>query len=173
MFNTMAKSRLNAWSTTEKFDYVDGQHDGFERLKDPVTHWCRIVIVKPAFWLVGDELTAKGNHQFDQYWHFGPEADVAQAGDLSATARYRNGAGLVVRPAFTDGLTSKQYHGSEDPIQGWVSYDYAVKVPAPVLQYSKRGEQGATLATLPVPFKGEAPDAMVRAVSKIEYEVTF
>ena len=63
MFKTKAKSTLHAWSSTEKFDYVDGSHDGFERLADPVTHRRRIVFVKPAFWLVVDELTAKGQHQ--------------------------------------------------------------------------------------------------------------
>lgn len=58
-------------------------------------------------------------------------------------------------------------------MQGWVSYDYAVKVPAPALQYSKKTEQGVTLATLLVPFKGEVCDVTVKAVSEIHYEVTY
>ena len=61
---------------------------------------------------------------------------------MSVTAGYENGAGILVKPLLTDGLSAQQYHGSEDPIQGWVSYDYAVKVPAPALQYSMQSRAG-------------------------------
>ncbi|MDB4516404.1 heparinase II/III family protein [Crocinitomicaceae bacterium] len=171
MFKTKAKSTLHSWSSTETFDYVDGSHDGFERLADPVTHRRRVVFVKPAFWLVVDQLAAKGKHQYDQYWHFGPEATVTEVQDLSVTAVYENGAGILVKPIFTDGLSAQQYHGSETPIQGWVSYDYAVKVPAPALQYSKKADRGVTLATLLVPFKGEAGKTTAKALSDSHYEV--
>jgi hypothetical protein len=172
MFKTKAESTLKAWSSTQRVDYVDGLHDGFERLPDPVTHRRRIVFVKPAFWLVVDELTAQDQHRYDQYWHFGPEAKLTENADLSAQADYDNGAGILVKPLFTEGLSAQRYYGSEEPTQGWVSYDYAVKVPAPVLQYSTESKQGVTLATLLEPFKGEALDVTVKAVSEIQYEVT-
>ena len=57
-------------------------------------------------------------------------------------------------------------------MQGWVSYDYAVKVAAPALQYSKTAKQGTTLATLLAPFRGKAPDVTVKAHSETQYEVT-
>ena len=173
MFKTKARSTLHAWSSTETFDYVDGSHDGFERLADPVTHRRKIVFVKPYFWLVVDQLSAQGQHRYDQYWHFGPEAEVAEARDLSVTAGYQSGAGILVKPVLTDGLSARQYHGSEEAIQGWVSYDYAVKVPAPALQYSLESKQSVTLATLLVPFKGEAPAVAAKAVSDSQYEVTW
>jgi hypothetical protein len=172
MFKTKARSTLHAWSSTEKYDYVDGSHDGFERLDDPVTHRRRILFVKPRFWLVVDDLTARGQHQYEQYWHFGPEAEVIQAPDLSVTARYKNRAGIQVTPVFTEGLSLTRYQGSDDPIQGWVSYDYAVKVPAPVLQYGKRADKGMTYATLLVPYQGEGINAAVKALSGNQYEVT-
>ncbi|MBN1361105.1 MAG: alginate lyase family protein [Sedimentisphaerales bacterium] len=171
MFRTKARSTLHAWSSTDVFDYVDGSHDGFERLADPVTHRRRIVFVKPKFWLVVDDLVAQGEHTFDQYWHLGPEADVELA-DLSVTGICRNGAGILVKPIFVDGLKLQRYHGSEDPIQGWVSYDYAVKMPASTLQYRQKRSGGTTLATLLVPFKGQAETVEVKAVSPVRYEVT-
>ncbi|MCF7974968.1 MAG: heparinase II/III family protein [Phycisphaerae bacterium] len=173
MFRTKAKSTLQAWSSTGCFDYVDGSHDGFERLKDPVTHRRRVVFIKPRFWLVVDELTAGARHQYDQYWHFGPDAQMTEDQDLSVSACYKNGAGILVKPILTDGLSLKQYCGSSDPIQGWVSYDYAVKMEAPALQYSKAAEQGMTLATLLVPFVGKAPDATVKALNESQYEVAY
>jgi hypothetical protein len=172
MFKTKAESTLRAWSSTDRFDYVDGSHDGFERLNDPVTHRRRVVFVKPRFWLVVDELTAGAQHRYDQYWHFGPDAQVTQDKDLSVTACYNTEAGIVVKPVLTDGLSLQRYRGSSDPMQGWVSYDYAVKVEAPALQYSKTANRGATLATLLVPFKGKAPDVSVKALGETRYEVT-
>ena len=172
MFKTKAESTLRAWSSTDKLDYADGSHDGFERLGDPVTHRRRIVFIKPAFWLVVDELAAQDQHRYDQYWHFGPGAKLTENGDLSVQGNYANGASILVKPLFSDGLSAQQFCGSEEPIQGWVSYDYAVKVPAPALQYSTESKQGATLATLLVPSKGEAPDVTAKAVSEIQYEVT-
>ncbi len=172
MFKTKAESTLHAWSSTDRFDYVDGSHNGFERLSDPVTHRRRIVLLKPRFWLVVDELTAGARHQYDQYWHFGPQARVIRDNDLSVTAIYENGAGILVKPILSDGLSLKQYRGSTDPIQGWVSYDYAVKMEAPALQYSKTAGQGTTLATLLIPFGGKTPDVTVKAYCKTEYEVT-
>jgi Heparinase II/III N-terminus/Heparinase II/III-like protein len=172
MFKAKAESALLAWASTDRYDYVDGSHNGFERLSDPVTHRRRVVFVKPRFWLVVDELTAGGQHQYDQYWHLSPEAKVTQGPDLSVTACYGNGAGIVIKPVFTDNLSLQQYRGSSEPIQGWVSYDYAVKVAAPTLQYSKTAEQGTTLATLLVPFGSKASDVTVKACSEIFYEVT-
>ena len=171
MFKHWANSTMNVFSSTDKFDYVDGSHDGFERLDDPVTHRRRVVFVKPGFWLVVDDLTGKVSHKYDQYWHFGPEAKTVDGPEQSVTATYENGAGIVVQPLLADGLTLRQYNGSEDPIQGWVSYDYAVKVPAPALQY-RREAAGTTLATLLLPLKGQAGDVSARAVSAVEYEVS-
>jgi hypothetical protein len=171
MFKTKAESTLHAWSSTERFDYVDGSHNGFERLSDPVTHRRRIVFVKPWFWLVVDALTAGARHQYDQYWHLGPEANVDQDQDLSVVALYDNQAGILIKPILTDGMSVQQHRASTDPIQGWVSYDYAVKVAAPTVQYSKTAKQSTTLATLLVPFKDKAPDVTVRAHSETQYEV--
>jgi hypothetical protein len=173
MFKTKAKSTLHAWSSTNTFDYVDGSHDGFERLADPVTHRRKIVFMKPAFWLVVDELSAQGQHRYDQYWHFGPEAKLTENGDFSVKADYGNGAGILVKPLFTDGLYVQKYCGSEEPIQGWVSYDYAVKVAAPTLQYSRQADQSVTLATLLVPMKEPAGDVSAKAVSDSQYEVAW
>jgi hypothetical protein len=172
MFKTKAECTLHAWSSTDYFDYVDGSHDGFKRLNDPVIHRRRVVFIKPRFWLVVDNLTASAQHQYDQYWHFGPDAQIAQDQDMSVTACYKNEAGIVVKPVLTDGLSLQQHRGSNDPIQGWVSYDYAVKVEAPALQYSKTDHQGTTLATLLVPFQGKAPDVTVKVIGKTRYEVT-
>jgi hypothetical protein len=158
MFKTKTRSVLHCWSTTERFDYVDGRHEGYHRLHDPVTHRRRILFVKPYFWLVVDELTAADGHTYDQYFHFAEGAELSSGESHAFIARYPNRAGILVKPLFTDGLRAETYLGSTDPIQGWVSYDYAVKVPAHTLRYSRETDRGARFVTLLAPFQGQ-PDA--------------
>jgi hypothetical protein len=157
MFKTKARSVLNCWSTTERFDYVDGRHEGYQRLHDPVTHRRRILFVKPYFWLVVDELTAEGRHTYDQYFHFAEGAELTKSESHTFTGTYRNRAGILVKPLLTEGLQAEIFSGSIDPIQGWVSYDYAVKVPAYTVRYSKQTDGGARFVTLLAPFRGQ-PD---------------
>jgi hypothetical protein len=156
MFKTKARSVLNCWATTARFDYVDGRHEGYHRLPDPVTHRRRVLFVKPHFWLVLDELAAGARHTYDQYFHFAAGADLSPVEGLAFTGGYQSGAGIVVAPLITKDLEARTFCGSTDPIQGWVSYDYAVKVPAPVVNYSK-GDSATTFATLLVPFHGQPP----------------
>lgn len=173
MFKTKANSTVRCWSSTDQFDYVDGSHDGYQRLSDPVTHRRRICFVKPHFWLVLDELAAKEEHIFAQYFHFGPEASLQQAGDLTLTASYSNGAGIVVKPVVAKGLALERFKGSTDPIQGWVSYDYAIKVPADAVRFSRQVKAGTAFATLLVPFKDRAVDTSVALRGDRAFTVGF
>ncbi len=149
MFRTRARSRLNCWATAGKFDYVDGQHDGYTRLADPVAHRRRVLFLKPRFWLVLDELDAAAGHTYDQYFHFAPDAHVERAGDFTFAARYPSGAGITVQPLITEGLEA-------DLIPGWVSYDYAVKLPAQTAQYTKHATGPTAFATLLTPCRAGA-----------------
>jgi len=173
MFKTKAKSTLNCWSTTEKFDYVDGSHDGYQRLNDPVTHRRRICFIKPYFWLILDELTAGANHIYDQYFHLGPDSELIDSGELTVTAKYKNGAGIVIKPLLIDGVKIEYFKGNTDPIQGWVSYDYAVKVPTNVIKYSKQNNKTTCFTTLLVPFKNKPGDYGVEVADKNVFEIQF
>lgn len=170
MFKTKANSEVRCWATTDKFDYVDGSHDGYQRLADPVTHRRRVCFIKAGLWLILDELTAKGEHAYDQYFHFGPEAAVSEC-DLTVTATYKNGAGIVVKPLMTEDVKLKRFNGSTKPIQGWVSYGYAVKEPAEAVQYSKSARGGTRFATLLVPFKNNAPVCTVHIIGSDIFKI--
>ncbi|HUX59345.1 MAG TPA: alginate lyase family protein [Bacteroidales bacterium] len=171
MFKTKAKSIQHCWAATDKFDYVDGSHEGYHRLGDPVTHRRKVCFIKPDFWLILDELTAGDKHTYDQYFHFGPDAEISNGDKLEVTAKYKNGAGIVVKPVNTDNLKIDHYKGTMDPLS-YVSYDYAVKVPAPVVKYSKE-DKTTHFATLLVPFKNKPAGYKVEAISKNEYKVIF
>jgi len=172
MFRTKARSVLNCWATTDRFDYVDGRHEGFHRLADPVAHRRRILFVKPHFWLVVDDLTASDKHTYDQYFHFAEGADLTAGPSQSFIARYANRAGILVKPLETGGLRAETYNGGTDPIQGWVSYDYAVKVPAHTICYSRETGHGAQFVTLLAPFQGEPGAFAIEPCGNLAFRVS-
>lgn len=173
MFKTKAQSKVTCWSSTETFDYVDGFHDGYKRLSDPVRHRRRVCFIKPNFWLVVDTLEAASEHLYEQYFHFGPEAVIREGTGLSVTATYKNGSGIVVLPLMSDSLRRKRFMGQTDPIQGWVSYDYAVKTAAEVVQYSKQLKGDACFATLLVPFKDKSVACSAEMVESGLFKVRY
>lgn len=171
MFKTRAKSRVKTWATTKRFDYVDGMHDGYQRLKDPVTHRRRILFVKPCFWLLVDDLKAKEKHQYDQYFHFARGAEL-EISELQVTANYGGKAGISLIPVNGSKLSLDRYKGSTDPIQGWVSYDYGIKEAAEVVKYSIQAES-IQMATLLLPFGTEPENCRVESIEKDVFEVRF
>lgn len=138
LFNTKAVPVCKTWVASRSFDYFDGSHDGYERLREPITHRRRVLFVKPDYWIVVDDLTGIGKHAFDQYFHF-PEKTAVQLDPqtLRAVVKYGDDVWLTILPCAVEGISASIVEGSENPIQGWVSYDYGIKLPAPVLRYAK------------------------------------
>jgi hypothetical protein len=129
--------------------------------------------VKPHFWLILDDLTARTQHTYDQYFHFAPQCRIQESENFTLTALYQNGAGLILKPLLTESMRFARFHGSLNPMQGWVSYDYAVKVPAEAVRYSKRVRAGARFATLLIPFKKEAPNFAVRVLDSTVFQIEW
>src|SRR5579859_941684 len=129
-----AQASLLAWVTTPQFDLVEGVHNGYRRLREPVTHRRQIFFVKPDYWVVMDWLEGAGSHTFDLYFHLAPEAQAAIDAD-TVRADYAGRAGLLLCPVPAD--QAQIVAGSLHPIQGWVSRYSGEKLPAPTVRYSR------------------------------------
>jgi uncharacterized heparinase superfamily protein len=134
----MARAGLHRWVSNADFDFVDGAHDGYRRLAQPVTHRRCILFVKPEYWIVFDVLTGEGIHTLAQHFHLMPWA-VPHVDSDSGTVRADDGDGS---PALTLAPTTPSLHvdavaGATDPIQGWVSFYSGEKVAAPVVTYRR------------------------------------
>jgi len=159
MFKTKANVKNKNWDISDKVDYFDGSHGGYERLDNPVTHRRRILSVKGSYWVILDDMTGKGEHDFDLYYHFPENTKVnLDSKELGAVADYGDDVALSIIPCNIDGVSTETFEGSTDPIQGWVSYDYAVKIAAPVLKYSKKAAAPARFATVLCASKGVKPE---------------
>jgi hypothetical protein len=148
-----ARATLHQWLTTAKFDFVDGSHDGYQRLSEGITHRRQIFFVKPEYWIVVDLLTGSGIHEFDLLFHLAADfqthfdADTAQLHICGARETK-----LVVAPLHQTGLEATLISGEVNPIQGWVSRYSGEKFPAPVLCYRQRTSAPAQFCTILYPI---------------------
>lgn len=58
-----------------------GSHDGYRRLKQPVTVFRVIVTCTDQYWLIVDLIFGVGAHAVDQYFHLAPELRAKLVGD--------------------------------------------------------------------------------------------
>ncbi len=66
-----AHPQLNRWESTEMFDTFDGQHDGYERFRNPVTLRRTIHFDKKKMTVdITDFFTRKGRHDLQWNFHF-------------------------------------------------------------------------------------------------------
>jgi hypothetical protein len=101
---------------------VTGEHDGYRRLPDPVTHRRTIELDAAERRLrIQDDLMARGIHDVVLCFHFGEDCEVVANGGNSFIARARGGR---VRLQIDPALTVETFRGSQRPILGWVSRGY-------------------------------------------------
>jgi len=107
---------------------VEGCHDGYARLPDPVVHHRRMRLFRKSRTLaIIDRLECRENHQVEMFFHFGdgcrvyqlrPNLYIATCGDKSLALQ------------FDSRLQIQLHSGSEEPISGWISRSFGVKVPS-------------------------------------------
>lgn len=157
-----AMATTHRWITSADLDLVEGSHDGYTRLVEPVTHRRRILFVKPDYWLVLDDVQGSGGHQLDWFYHLMPQAqtslDVA-SGELRCQLGQ---AGLIIRPFWLDSVEARLTTGDEATYKGWVSLESGQKEAAPVLNYHCQADVPLRFGTLLYPYRAdEHPSVML------------
>ncbi len=112
-----------------EFIEVQGFHDGYRRLADPVIHRRRVRLSKKSRTLViTDCLECQGSHDIELFFHFSEKCHIHQEG--SNCFRISNGNRLLTLRLLDPRLKTEIYRGSENPISGWVSRTFEVKEPS-------------------------------------------
>ncbi|MBU1043914.1 MAG: heparinase II/III family protein [Candidatus Omnitrophica bacterium] len=146
-----ADGKCSIWVSTDNFDLVEGIHDGYLKLADPVGHKRKIFFVKHEYWIVDDFLICQGEHQYDIYFHFPPEV-IAKLSDQTLEV-VNVKAQMLLMPVEKEARKAEIFEGAENPIQGWVSCSYGQKMKAPALKYSKKVIGSTRFSTLLYPFR--------------------
>ncbi len=113
-----ARPRVVAWESNSEFDLIVAEHDGYQRLTQPVTHRRAVRFDKKnRLWLIEDDFTGAGTHELVTRFHFDAGLEVANYDRTAALALDRKtGAQLLVlpldqerQPRFEEQFTSRDY----------------------------------------------------------------
>jgi len=129
---------------------VEGWHDGYQRLADPVTHHRRLRLFKKSRTLaIVDRLECHARHNVEILFHFDPQCRVAQV--KSHCFLVTNGEkALLVQ--LDSRLQVRIEQGNTSPIFGWCSPSFGYKRPTVTLV-------GKTSISGSVPFFSEISPA--------------
>jgi hypothetical protein len=106
---------------------VEGLHEGYQRLADPVVHRRAVRVCRPTSHVrIIDWLECRDAHEVELFFHFHDQCDVRQIDATHFTAM-RGETGIEIHLASS--LECQLYRGSETPIAGWTSDRFGVKRP--------------------------------------------
>jgi Heparinase II/III-like protein/Heparinase II/III N-terminus len=143
-------ARLLRWETGDALDFAEAEHGAYAHLAEPVLHRRMVVLVRSGYCVVVDDLEGQGEHRLDLRFQLAPMA-LALGADQWIRAGQTAGPGLLVRAFATVPLNTTIAEGEMDPLLGWVSTDYGVKTPAPMVTYSVVGRLPVRLLTVLLP----------------------
>jgi hypothetical protein len=128
LWRHVAHCQAEHMQDTDQFAEVEGFHDGYRRLPDPVIHRRGIRLLKRVRTLViTDRLECQREHDIEIFFHFSEQCQVQQVGLTSFEAAHdKKRLAVHLDPR----LQPELYRGTENPIFGWVSRTFGVKEPA-------------------------------------------
>ncbi len=123
----------------------EGSHEGYHRLRDPVTHIRSVVMLrKQSALIVSDRFAAGARHDYTIRYHFAPNCEAC-ARDNRIEARMPNGESLVIN------FFAKAAGPSEVKLWvegGWVSSCYGQRAEAPVAVFEVSGDGMVEITTV-------------------------
>lgn len=148
-WSTMATARCHRWLTTPWFDLIDGDHDGYDRLPDPVSHRRVVVFIRPDVWLVFDQLEGLADHVFEFFLHLRPDCSVCSTDDTSVILESPGGSQLYVSIVGPHGksIAPEILMGNEAERGAWFSPVYGTKVPTRMLRLLSESVTGFVALT--------------------------
>lgn len=115
---------------------LKASHDGYRRLKPGVVHERSVRVSDDGTILIRDRFEGKGIHFFEMNFHFHPDCSVKPESDCW---QIENGPAQLTFQVFPERFRGRVVAGCENPILGWFSPGYGLKIPCPVLNVSREG----------------------------------
>lgn len=114
---------------------IEGSHNGYERLKDPVTHSRIVSFLEGRHLLIRDTFSGTGTHFFELNFHLHPEAIIGAEKEWWVI---QYGEARVFMKLFSGGSFAL-IKGQETPPLGWFSPAYGIKLKSRVLNCTQSG----------------------------------
>jgi hypothetical protein len=131
------------------FDLADGEHNGYGRLPDPVTHRRVVMFLKPDTWFIWDEIRGQGPHELELLFHVRPDChvDVAPRGEACLTSPDGQRLNVWVSGEAHQPVELAVLHGDEQNREAWFSPGYGVRLPSRALSVTRRFDARCSLVT--------------------------
>ena len=123
-----AKACCELFKSGTKRDMLTASHNGYQRLKDPVTHRRELSYDKSTQILtVIDTLDCHQSHEVEIFWHFSEGCTVSiEEGEILAQQ-----GDVLLRMSMSDTACRPELvAGQEEPPLGWISRKFDIKVPS-------------------------------------------
>lgn len=145
MWMAHAQARCLAFDAEQSLDRLVGEHDGYRRLPDPVTHTRELDYHKPErIFRIVDKLDCASSHHVEQFWHFAEGVSVLIEGNRICCQREGVQVSLELDKQFKNVRLVK---GDEDLPLGWISRRFDIKEPSPTVVCSTRISSTTTFET--------------------------
>jgi Heparinase II/III-like protein/Heparinase II/III N-terminus len=157
----IAGARARAWESRERFDFFEGEHDGYARLSSPAVHMRSVLFLKNDYWVLRDRVETTGAHRYELRFHFAPDADPAleiKDGVEAVRASSLDAPGLALFGFAADG------GGAWQKEEGWVSRCYGAREAATVCRFSTEAEGAQEFVTFLIPRDAGDVDVRVREI---------
>ena len=153
------KSRVNhdLRSAGGGLSYWEGEHDGYQRLKAPVSHQRAVARFGDDCWVVADRLSSGSSHTYDLHWQFPDVPNKWDAGENTLQLAL-DGMPYFIRGQSSQGVGEVTLvRAAPDATRGWQSRYYQDREPA----ISVRVRLHATVAEFYTVFAPEQVDLAV------------
>lgn len=139
-WKSVAVARAHAWITSPWFDVLDGEHDGYARLPDPVAHRRAILFLKPDVWIVWDHVDARDQHTIDTLFHLRPDCEIVHGADAK-TLHLLSPAGQRLDVSFgpldDEGTCVEIVSGNDSERMAWFSGKYGHRCPSKAIRATR------------------------------------
>lgn len=145
MWDHHAKSSCLGWQPTESGGMVQGSHDGYHRLPDPVTHTRTLELHGDQRRLhVVDRFKCTDRHIARWHYHFAPDCVVSLGEEGSLTVRSMSG---LINFRFGGNPEIEIITGKDDTYLGWCSDGYHRRRPTTTVVATANFNSSCTFST--------------------------
>lgn len=152
-----ARARVVAFSSGEGQDHLIAEHEGYQRLADPVLHRRELQYDRDSRTLkVIDELQCRGEHDIEIHWHLSEKCTTNVVGQRVVA---RDGDSELTLEVPT-GVDVSHIRGEENPPLGWISRSFDSRAPCASIRASARIAGNARFeTTISVKFASSSANA--------------
>ena len=124
---------LHRFQENDQYALIDVSHNGYVFTDDPIYHRRLALRLEKDLYVLDDRITGLGLNDHDLRLNFNFAPGKLTGERLNYVYETPKGRRYSVTTASDVPITSSVLEGSENPIGGWVSYGYSLRVPAPQL----------------------------------------